>query len=80
MWLARDVRGLTLFSDRPIKQKIVIENEGVKRSRVITVWMTPHNKPYTFINIRKEDDFYPWVRFENSPVEVKISPEGFIHD
>ena len=27
MWLARDVRGLTLFSDRPVKQKIVIENE-----------------------------------------------------
>ena len=32
MWLARDVRGLTLFSDRPVKQKIVIENEGVKRA------------------------------------------------
>ena len=44
------------------------------------MWDVPNNEPYTFINIRKEDDFYPWVRFENSPVEVKISPEGFIHD
>lgn len=80
MWLARDSRGLTLFSVLPVKKKIVIENEGTKRSRVITVWDVPNNEPYTFINIRKEDDFYPWVRFANSPVEVKISPEGFIHD
>lgn len=49
MWLPRDSSGLTLFSDRPVKRKIIIENEGVNRNRVITVWSTPHNKPYTFI-------------------------------
>jgi hypothetical protein len=30
------------------------------------------------LGIPNKDDRYPWVTFENSPVKVKLAPDGYL--
>jgi hypothetical protein len=72
MWLARDSEGgLVLYLNKPEKKKIVINPDFPKYRKEIIDWKDPIG-PYYTLGI--PNDTYPWVTFENSPVEVKLSP------
>lgn len=72
MWLARDSEGgLVLYLNKPEKKKIVINPDFPKYKREVITWVDPIG-PYYSLGL--PNDNYPWVTFENSPIEVKLSP------
>jgi hypothetical protein len=58
---------------KPKKKKIVVNPDFPKYRREVIDWVDPIG-PYYSLGLHDEDDHYPWVTFENSPVEVKLSP------
>lgn len=78
MWLARDSEGgLVLYLNKPEKKKIVVNPDFPKYRKEVIAWVDPIGLYYT-LGIPNEDDNYPWVTFENSPVKVKLAPDGYI--
>lgn len=78
MWLARNSEGgLVLYRNEPKKKKIVINPDFPKYRKEIIDWVDPIG-PYYSLGIPNKDDNYPWVTFENSPVKVKLAPDGYI--
>lgn len=76
MWLARNSEGgLVLYLNRPEKKKIVVNPDFPKYRKEIIDWQDPIG-PYYSLGIPKDN--YPWVTFENSPVKVKLSPDGYM--
>lgn len=72
MWLARNSEGgLVLYLNKPVPNRITINPDFPKYTKVIDGWKDPIG-PYYSLGI--PNDNYPWVTFENSPVEVKLSP------
>lgn len=72
MWLARDSAGsLGLYLNEPKKKKIVINPDFPNCKREIITWRDPEGLYYS---MGIPNDNYPWVTFENSPIEVKFSP------
>lgn len=78
MYLARNSDGgLVLYLNEPKKKKIVINPDFPKYRKEIIDWQDPIG-PYYSLGIPTEDDKYPWVTFENSPVKVKLAPDGYL--
>ena len=78
MWLARNSEGgLVLYLNEPKKKKIVINPDFPKYRREVIDWVDPIG-PYYTLGIPNKDDNYPWVTFENSPVKVKLAPDGYL--
>ena len=46
-----------------------------KYRKEIIDWVDPIG-PYYSLGI--PNDTYPWVTFENSPVKVKLAPDGYL--
>lgn len=78
MWLARNSDGgLVLYLNEPKKKKIVINPDFPKYRKEIIDWVDPIG-PYYSLGLHDKDDKYPWVTFENSPVKVKLAPDGYL--
>lgn len=78
MYLARNSEGgLVLYLNKPEKKKIVVNPDFPKHRKEIIDWKDPIG-PYYSLGIPNEDDNYPWVTFENSPVKVKLAPDGYL--
>lgn len=76
MYLAREsTGGLLLFRDKPTKKKIVINPDFPKIRKEVITWET-RDSPFGYIAI--PNDMHIWVRFENSPVEVKLIPKDCV--
>jgi hypothetical protein len=76
MYLARNsAGGLVLYLNEPKKKKIVVNPDFPKYRREVIDWVDPIG-PYYSLGI--PNDTYPWVTFENSPVKVKLTPDGYM--
>ena len=76
MYLARNSEGgLVLYLNKPVKKKIVVNPDFPKHRKEIIGWVDPIG-PYYSLGI--PNDMYPWVTFENSPVKVKLAPDGYL--
>ena len=76
MYLARNSDGgLVLYLNEPKKKKIVINPDFPKYRKEIIDWVDPIG-PYYSLGI--PNDNYLWVTFENSPVKVKLTPDGYM--
>lgn len=78
MWLARNSEGgLVLYLNEPKKKKIVVNPDFPKYRKTITTWEIPGNN-YGYMPIPKQFDTYIWVHFDNSPVKVMLTPDGYV--